>query len=367
MGCDVIPEMESGGHEMVVFGTDPETGLRAVIAIHSTALGPALGGTRMYPYPNEEAAVNDALRLAQGMSLKSAAAGLDLGGGKAVIIGDPAHRKSPELLRAYGRLVDRLGGSYITAEDVGTTVDDMQTVAASTKWVSGLSRASGGSGDPSPMTARGVVAAMRAVATHVWGSAELADRRVALQGVGKVGAALAARLAAAGADVLVSDIDDEAARRVVATTGATYVEPDEVLSVPCDILAPCALGSVLNAATIPALKCAAVVGSANNQLAETRHADTLADHDILYVPDFLANAGGVINISVEFEPDGYDPDVAEKRVDAIEGHVAAVLAEAGVRGMTPNQAAAQMAVERIARARATEDRRHGAPGTSVNR
>lgn len=355
-----MPAMESGGHELVVLGTDPDTGLRAVIAIHSTALGPALGGTRMYPYPSEEAAMEDALRLSEGMTLKSAAAGLDLGGGKAVIIGDPGRHKTPDLLRAYGRLVDRLGGSYITAEDVGTTVEDMLAVSETTEWVSGLPRSTGGSGDPSPLTARGVVAAMRAAALHLWGSVDLADRRVAIQGVGKVGAELARMLTAAGARVLVSDIDDEAARQVAAESGGWLLKPDEVMSVECDILAPCALGAVLNDETIPTLRCTAIVGSANNQLGDDRHAAMLADRGILYVPDFLVNAGGVINISVEFGPNGYDSEVAEARVDAIESQVSSVLVEAGARGLTLNEAATEMALERIDGARSTKSsRRHG--------
>ena len=356
MPSEVMSAMESGGHELVVLGTDPETGLRAVIAIHSTALGPALGGTRMYPYPSEEAAIEDALRLSKGMTLKSAAAGLALGGGKAVIIGDPGRHKTPDLLRAYGRLVDRLGGSYITAEDVGTTVDDMLAVSETTGWVSGLPRSVGGSGDPSPLTARGVVAAMRAVAKRLWGSADLVDRRIAIQGVGKVGGELARMLTAAGARVLVSDIDDEAALQMVAETGGRLLQPDEVLSAECDLLAPCALGAVLNDDTVPTLRCAAIVGSANNQLGEVRHAAMLADRGILYVPDFVANAGGVINISVEFGVDGYEPEEAKARVDAIYSHVSSVLVEAEVRGLTPNETATRMALERVESARSS---RHG--------
>lgn len=357
MGFEVTPVMESRGHEMVVLGTDPETGLRAIVAIHSTALGPALGGTRMYPYPSEEEALRDALRLSEGMSLKSAAAGLDLGGGKAVIIGDPARDKTRALLREYGRLVHRLAGAYITAEDVGTTADDMLAVAETTGWVSGLPRSVGGSGDPSPLTARGVVAAMRAVATHLWGSADLADRRVAIQGVGKVGAELARMLAEAGARLLVSDVDEEAARRIAAETGGSWLEPDAVMGAECDFLAPCALGGVLNDATIPTLGCAAVVGSANNQLAEHRHALMLAGRGILYAPDFVVNAGGVINISVEFGVNGYEPDVARCRVDAIESQMSSILVEAGARGITPTEAATEIAQERIDRARAAKSAR----------
>ena len=351
MGFEVMEAMQSMGHELVALGTDSDTGLRAIVAIHSTALGPALGGTRMYPYPHDEAALDDALRLAEGMTLKSAAAGLALGGGKAVIIGDPARHKTPALLRAYGRLVDRLGGAYITAEDVGTTVEDMLAIADTTRWVSGLPQAAGGSGDPSPLTARGVLAAMRAVATHLWGSADLADRRVAVQGVGKVGLALAHMLARVGARVLVSDLDGEIARRVAAETGGSSLDPDEVMSAECDVLAPCAMGGVLDDHTIPTLRCAAIVGSANNQLAEDRHALLLAERGILYAPDFVVNAGGVINISVEFGVNGYEPEVAGARVDAIESQLASILTEADARGLTPSEAATELATKRIDRAR----------------
>ena len=284
------------------------------------------------------------------MSLKSAAAGLALGGGKAVIVGDPSRHKTPALLRSYGRLVHRLGGAYTTAEDVGTTVEDMLAVAETTGWVSGLPRAVGGSGDCSPMTARGVVAAMRAVAAHLWGSADLTGRRVAIQGVGKVGAELSRILTEAGARVLVSDIDDEAARQVAAETGGSRLGHDEVMSAECDFLAPCALGGVLNDDTIPTLRCAAIVGSANIQLDKDRHAPMLAERGIHYAPDFVVNAGGVINISVEFGVNGYRPEVAGARVAAIESRLSSILVAADARGLTPTETATEMARERINRA-----------------
>lgn len=305
----------------------------------------------MYPYASEAQAIEDALRLAEGMSLKSSAAGLDLGGGKAVIIGDPRRDKSDRLLRSYGQLVERLRGDYITAEDVGTTVEDMVEVASITRWVSGLPLSVGGSGDPSPLTARGVLAAMRAVAATLWGTPDLGGRRVAIQGVGKVGAELARIVAAAGAEVLVSDIDRDRAREVASEVGGENVEPDQILRVECDVLAPCALGGVLNDATIPALRCRAVVGSANNQLGEDRHARMLAERGILYAPDFVANAGGIINISVEFDDQGYDPEVAARRVDAIEERMSHIISEAEVRQLTPADAALQIARERIERAK----------------
>lgn len=346
-----MEKLASGGHELVVMGTDPEVGLRAIIAIHSTTLGPALGGTRMYPYRSELAALEDALRLSEGMSLKSAAAGLALGGGKAVIIGDPGRHKSGDLLRSYGRLVERLQGTYITAEDVGTTVEDMLRVAETCRWVSGLPRSAGGSGDPSPLTARGVIAAMRAVSASLWGTSDLGGRRVAIQGVGKVGEELARMLTEVGADVLVSDIDRQRAQRIAGDLDAVWLEADEISSADCDVFAPCALGGVLNDTTIPGLRCRAVVGSANNQLAEERHAGVLAERGILYAPDFVVNAGGIINISVEFDEGGYAPEVAEQRVDAIEGTLLSILAEAESRGITPAEAAVEMARDRMTRGR----------------
>jgi leucine dehydrogenase len=343
----VLDAMEIAGHETVAFGRDSETDLSAIVAIHSTRLGPALGGVRMLPYPTEGDALVDVLRLSQGMTFKAAAAGLDLGGGKAVIIGDPTTDKTPPLLEAFGALVERLGGDYITAEDVGTTVEDLVEVAGATRWVTGLPRAMGGSGDPSPMTARGVVAAMRAVASHRWGDDDLAVRSVAVQGVGKVGSGVAALLAQAGATVTVSDVDRDRAHAVAETTGATVSEPEEILTVPCDILAPCALGAVLDDDSIRRLRCAAVVGAANNQLALPSHAEALAAAGILYAPDYVANAGGIVNISVELRDEGYDAEDAARRVDAIEATMGTVLDDAARGGVTPDAAARRRARSRL--------------------
>lgn len=345
--------MSERGHELVLHGHDAGTGLRTIVAIHSTALGPALGGTRFHPYPSESAALADALRLAQGMTLKAAAADLPLGGGKAVILGDPRTEKTTSLLRAYGRVVSALGGRYITAEDVGTTVEDMLVVRETSRWVTGLPREEGGSGDPSPMTAAGVVAAMRAVAAHLWGSESLAGRRVAIQGVGKVGAALARLLRAESVRLVVADVDRARARSVATEISAEVVDAADVLEVPCDILAPCALGGVLSEATIPRLRCRAVVGSANNQLATDDDADQLAAAGILYAPDFVVNAGGLINIAVELAPGGYDQEVARRRVDAIGDRVRAVLETAARDGATPTAAATAQAQARVRAARET--------------
>lgn len=341
----VFEALASETHEEILYGHDPISGLKAIIAIHSTALGPALGGTRFFPYQSEESALVDVLRLAKGMTYKSAAAGLDLGGGKAVIIGDPAQIRSERLLRSYGRLIDSLGGRYITAEDVGTTTADMTTVATETKWVTGLPESHGGSGDPSPATARGVIAAMRAMSEHLWGTDDLSGRTVAVQGVGKVGSSLVERLTKAGAKTIVADMRPEAAKAMVAAHGSTVAGIDEILDTECDIFAPCAMGGVISTSTIGRLNCRAVVGSANNQLMTDAMADELAAREILYVPDFVANAGGIINIA--HEVNGYDWTRAAIAIDRIHDNTARVLETATRRGINPNAAALEVAQNRI--------------------
>lgn len=326
---------------------DEPTGLKAIIAIHSTVLGPALGGTRFYPYPDEYAALTDVLRLSEGMTMKAAAAGLDLGGGKAVIIGDPEQLSTEALLEAYGRAVDRLCGTYVTAEDVGTTVEMMTVVARRTRHVKGLPRELGGSGDPSPMTARGVHGSMRAVADHLWGDPSLHGRTVAIQGVGKVGAPLAERVAAEGARVLIADIDTEDVKTVADRIDAEIVDPERILEVNCDILAPCAMGAVLSESSIPRLNCVAVVGSANNQLAEDADAARLAARGILYAPDYVVSAGGIVNIAVEVKTGFYSRDTAGERVDRIANRLAEILAVSVREGITPQAAAERLAYERI--------------------
>jgi leucine dehydrogenase len=343
----VFEAVAAGGYEQVLYGYDARSDLRTIIAIHSTALGPALGGTRFYPYPSEDEALFDVLRLARGMTYKAAAAGLDLGGGKAVIIGDPRTQgpESERLFRAYGRIVDSLQGRYITAEDVGTTSSDMEMIRRETRWALGIPVPEGGSGDPSPATARGVVGAMRAVAEHLWGSDDLRGRRVAVQGVGKVGSVAATLLLEAGSEVVVSDAYAPTADAVAAALGVKVVEPDEILAVDCDFLAPCALGAVLNRDTIPHLACRAIVGSANNQLLDEEDAEAIAGRGILYAPDFVVNAGGLINVSEELR--GYAADRALHRVDGIRSATAAILASAEAEGITPHAAAAVRAERRI--------------------
>lgn len=341
----VFDEVAKQGHEQVLFGHDPVSGLRAIIAIHSTALGPALGGTRFYPYESEEEALTDVLRLSKGMTYKSAAAGLDLGGGKAVIIGDPHHDKSERLLRAYGRMVDTLQGRYITAEDVGTTTQDMDTIAKETRWVVGNSVAMGGSGDPSPVTARGLYAATRAVAERLWGTTDLSERTFAVQGVGKVGSAYVQLLVEARAKVVIADSFPPALETAKERFGVDTVPLDEIHKVECDIFSPCALGGVLNEETIPELNCKAVVGSANNQLATEKDAERIADRGILYAPDFVVNAGGVINVYDQLN--GYSKTRALHLVDSIFDSTKKILKVAEDEGILPVQAAEKVAEQRI--------------------
>lgn len=342
----MVPE----GFEQVVYGHDAPTGLQTIIAVHSTVLGPALGGTRFWPYADEAAALVDVCRLARGMTYKHAAAGLDQGGGKAVILGDPRALRTDELIRAYGRVVDGLAGRYVTAEDVGTTQADMDLIRTVTHHVSGVSQSMGGSGDPSPATALGVLWAMRAIATRVWGTPDLAGLHVCISGVGKVGAALADHLHAAGARLTVADVRPEAAATVAARTGAATVEPGRSHAVPCDIFSPCALGAALDAASIGELHCVAVVGSANNQLATEQDAQRIQDAGVLYAPDYVVNAGGVINIAEEQH--GYDRARADERIRGIYDTVLRVLDLADAEGLTTAAAADRFAVQRIEAARA---------------
>ncbi len=342
----VFEAIGSDTHEEVLYGTDPVSGLQTIIAIHSTALGPALGGTRFYSYASEAAALTDVLRLSKAMSYKAAAAGLDLGGGKGVILGDPQQIKTERLMRAYGRVVDSLGGRYVTAEDVGTTARDMLNISRETRWVTGIPEVHGGSGDPSPATARGVLAAMRSVALRLWDTDDLSNCVVAIQGVGKVGSSLVQRLTKAGATVIVADVNDGALTEMEREYGARPVPLDDIYDVPCDIFAPCALGGSLSEATIPRLKCRAVVGAANNQIATEADADRLAAADILYAPDFVVNAGGIINITEELR--GYSWERAAAAVDLVGDNLTKVFAAADTQGTNPNVAAIDVAQKRIA-------------------
>jgi glutamate dehydrogenase/leucine dehydrogenase len=345
---DVFDRIGGDDYEQVVFCHDRGSGLRAIVAVHSTRLGPALGGTRFYPYASEAEGLEDVLRLAKGMTYKAAAAGLDLGGGKAVIFGDPSRDKTEALLRAYARHVDNLGGRYLTAEDVGTTQDDMDVVRKETRFVTGVSRELGGSGDPSAATGYGVLWAMKAVAQRLWGDTSLLGRHVAVAGAGKVGRALLGHLAEEGARLTVADVDAGAVEWAVGRFGAEVVAVEKIHAVDCDIYAPCAMGGVLSASTIPELRCAAVVGSANNQLADAASAGLLARAGVLYAPDFVANAGGLINIADELAPGGYHPDLAQAAVRRIFDTVTSVLHVAEVDGVTTAEAADRRAEHRIA-------------------
>ena len=300
----------------------------------------------MWRYPSDEAALTDVLRLARGMTYKNAVAGLDLGGGKTVVLGDPRTDKTPLLFRALGRFVDSLGGRYLAAEDVGTSTDDAELVALETDHVTGLPVARGGSGDPSPMTAWGVFCGMRAAAAEAGLGDDMRGVRVAVQGAGHVGAGLARHLLDAGAGVTVSDIYAERVEALVAV-GATACPPDEVHRLDCDIFAPCALGAVIRPETVGELRCRVVAGAANNQLADDRIADLLHERVILWAPDFVANAGGIVNIAVELEPAGYDPRRARRRVRGIGDTLAEVYANARAIGATPLTAAMELARRRL--------------------
>ncbi len=346
---DVFDRIGADDYEQVVFCHDRGTGLRAIIAVHSTRLGPALGGTRFHPYASEAEGLEDVLRLARGMTYKAAAAGLDLGGGKAVIFGDPRRDKNEALMRAYARYVDALGGRYLTAEDVGTTQADMDLLRRETRFVTGTSPELGGSGDPSAATAYGLVWAMKAVARHLWGDASLVGRHVAIAGVGKVGSALLPHLVEERARVTVADVTPAAVARAVEEAGAEAVSVDKIHALECDIYAPCALGGVLNDETIPELRCATVVGAANNQLADgLASARLLADAGVTYAPDFVANAGGLINIAEELAPGGYRPDRALQAVERIFDTVSTVLESAERDEITTAEAADRLAEHRIA-------------------
>ena len=333
-------------HERVVFGHDPETGLRAIIAIHNTALGPAVGGCRMWPYENEDAALEDALRLARGMTYKSALAGLPFGGGKSGIIGDSRTEKTPALMRAMGRLVDDLGGRYLVAEDVGTTVADMDVIAGETKYVTGTSKSGG---NPSPYTARGVFQGIRAAVEYKLRRNDGFDGiDVAIQGLGSVGYDLARRLHEAGASLHVADINGETRDRAADEFGATTVDTHDIHAVDVDVFAPCALGGAINDQTIGDIRAKIVAGSANNQLAERRHGAELAARGILYAPDYVTNAGGIIELA--YSPcfgQEHDEDAILKHIDGLYDTLLDIFGRADVAQAATNEIANEMAEEKF--------------------
>jgi leucine dehydrogenase len=327
-------------HEQVVFCSDPATGLRSIIAVHDTSLGPGLGGVRMWDYPDEQAALTDVLRLSQGMTYKAAIAGVNFGGGKSVIIGDPAKAKTEALLRAHGRFIQSLNGRYIPGVDVGTSQADMEVIAAE------ADRVFVGRHDPSPMTALGVLESIRAAVKSVYDADDLDGLHVAVQGVGHVGEPLVRMLAAAGAKLTIADVDRSRTEALARDISVDIVDPASILGVSCDVLAPCALGAVIDDQTIPLLRCQVLAGGANNVLAEPRHAEDLREAGIGYVPDYVANAGGLI-LLVE-DSLGHDIEHTRQRVRGIGQTAAMILAEARETGMNTLRAADRLADQRMA-------------------
>ena len=343
----VFGQLSFDDHEQVVFCSDKDTGLKAIIGIHNTVLGPALGGTRMWQYNNEWEALNDALRLSRGMTFKSAITGLNLGGGKAVIIGDAKTQKTPELMRRFGEFVHSLSGKYITAEDVGMATEDMDTVREVTPYVTGISESKGGAGNPSPITAYGVFMGMKAAAKFQYGSDILEDKRVFVQGIGNVGEALVEHLVNEGAKVTISDISEARLEEVRSKYGATIYAGNDIYSEAMDIYAPCALGATINDDTINKIQAKIIAGAANNQLAnEDKHGALLQNRGIVYAPDFLINAGGIINVYAELED--YGRQEIMRKTENIYNTTLEILTNAKANGVTTNVAALDIAKARIA-------------------
>lgn len=350
----IFEEMAACRHDQLAFWSEPAAGYRGIIAIHDTTLGPALGGTRLWKYASEDEALVDALRLARGMTYKAAIAGLNLGGGKSVILADEGPLDREQLFRAHGRAVESLGGRYITAEDVGTSVDDMEFVRAETRWVVGVR---GGSGDPSPATAHGVYQGIRACARERYGDPCLEGRHVTVQGVGHVGYHLCAELAAEGARLTIADIDAGSVRRAVDEFGAAAVAPGEIYDVPADIFAPCALGGVVNDRTVGRLRVDIVAGSANNQLAEPRHGNALQERGILFAPDYVINAGGLINVYGELH--GWSAERTRRKAAGIYDVLLNVFERAREDGITAAEASNRVALQILTDARRPGSAEHG--------
>ena len=348
---DIFATVQAMGHEQVVFNHDPASGLKSIIAIHDTTLGPALGGCRFWNYSDEASAILDVLRLSRGMTYKAAITGLNLGGGKAVIIGDPKKLKSEALFRAFGRFVNSLGGRYITAEDVNITVRDIEFAALETPYVTGVTSRPGGSGDPSPITALGVFSGIRASVKKQLGKENLRGLTVAVQGIGAVGRYLCGYLHEAGAQLIVADIEETKVEEVCSLYGAQRVAVDKIHQVTCDVFAPCALGAILNDVTIPELQTTIVAGGANNQLQkEDRHGDMLRERNILYAPDYVINAGGLINVYHELK--GYDSEAARAQATHIYDTLLEVYREAERQGIPTHKASDAVAERRILNMRA---------------
>lgn len=341
-----LTPIEVAGYEQVIEVTDSAVGLSAFIAIHDTTLGPALGGIRILPYAKKEEALEDVLRLSKGMTYKASVAGVGFGGGKSVIIADPKTEKTPELLKAFAAAVDRLNGIYICAEDVGTTTEDVQIIESVTPYVVGLA-SENGSGNPAYFTAWGVFRGVQSVIKELFGTESVEGKKVAIQGTGSVGSILADYLFWAGAELIVSDIDPASAKRCAKKTGATVVSPEEILKVSCDVFAPCALGGVLNSKTIPHLRCAGIAGATNNQLLSDSDMDLLDKQGILYAPDFVINAGGLLNVSFEIDSAGYDPRVSRAKCHSIYDTLLTIYAVAKEKKISTHKAALFVAEDRI--------------------
>jgi leucine dehydrogenase len=343
----VFGQMSFDDHEQIVFCNDKDTGLKAIIGIHNTVLGPALGGTRMWHYNSEWEALNDVLRLSRGMTFKSAITGLNLGGGKAVIIGDAKTQKTPALMRRFGEFVHSLSGRYITAEDVGMVTEDMDTVREVTPFVTGISKSKGGAGNPSPITAYGVFMGMKAAAKHKYGSDILEDKNVFVQGIGNVGEALVEHLVNEGANVTIADISQERLEEVESKYGVTIYAGNDIYSEEMDIYAPCALGATINDNTVYKLRTDIVAGAANNQLAnELKHGTLLQERGIVYAPDFLINAGGIINVYAELE--NYGRAEIVRKTENIYNTTLEIFENAKSNNLTTHNAALNIAKNRIA-------------------
>ena len=342
----IFKELNTRGHEQIAFFNDPYSGLKGIVAIHNTTLGPALGGCRMWNYKSEEDAIIDVLRLSKGMTYKASIAGLNLGGGKAVIIGNPKKDKTEKLFRSFGRFVEGLGGRYITAEDVGTNIYDMENVRIETSYVTGIAKSLGGSGDPSPVTAFGVYMGIKASVKEKFNKNSLNGLKISVQGLGHVGTHLVELLNKEGADIYITDIDNARVEDILEKYDCTYISPDKIIGKDVDIYAPCALGATINKDSIPKLKCKIIAGGANNVLQEAqRDSKLLTKKDILYAPDYVINAGGLINVANELE--GYDKEKAFNQAEKIYDTLMGVFKRAKKESISTTDAAALQAEDRI--------------------
>ena len=341
-----LPDFDA--HEALHFFHDPSSGLNAIIAIHSTHLGPSAGGCRLWHYADDEEAITDALRLSRGMSYKNAMAGLPLGGGKSVILADEARTKTPELLAAFGRAVDSLGGRYVTAEDVGMSVKDMVEVSRQTKYVAGLPAEGGVGGDPGPHTSLGVFLGIKAAVRHALGKDSVSGLHIALQGAGSVATGVALHAAAEGAKLSIADIDPDKAQKLADAADGKVVAPDEILSLEADVFSPCALGAIFDERTIPTVRARIIAGGANNQLATPADGATLHQRGILYAPDYVINAGGIINVCTEYLGDG-DESLVSQRIEGIPDRLEQIWAESASSGRDPAAVADAMAQRLIGR------------------